>query len=541
MRSRGTAGLFQESFEMASEHPDKAAAAPPEDDGYKWRAIGIVIIGTFMAILDSSIVNVALPHMMAAFGTDIETIKWVATAYMIAYGVVVLTSNHLGIRMGHERLYIYALILFTIGSFLCGKAWSIGSMIFFRAFQAVGGGLMLPTGMTIITKSFKPSERGTAFGVFGLVILLAPVLGPTLGGYIVDSMDWHWIFLVNIPVGIAGVLIAASVLRLSPYSEAGAFDWTGLVSLGTALTAMLIALSQGERWGWHSTAVVICYTLSAVGLFIFIVFDIHIKNPIVDLSIFSNFNFSLIFAMSFLRAVCLFGRTIFLSLFMQTIMGYTAMQTGFYLIPGAIVAGMATPIFGKLSDRIDVRFLLVTGSLISAFSFWQYRSLSVISPYDDIFWPMLIFGLGMGMVSSPMMSSSMNAVHPRQIGVASTLQTVVLQVGGAYGINILEALINNRAAYHLQNQVESYTLSAHNIFGRSLPISIFHPAQGLKGAEQMYIVQYQQLAANAWAYCDAFVILTALSLLTAVLALFYRHQASRDGKPAHSEAAVEAG
>ncbi len=532
---------------MAYENSEEALTAPQNpDDGYKWRAIGIVMIGTFMAILDSSIVNVAIPRMMAAFGTDIETIKWVATAYMIAYGVVVLTSNYLGKKFGHERLYLYALVLFTIGSFLCGKAWSISSMIAFRAFQAVGGGLMLPTGMTIITKSFKATERGTAFGVFGMVILLAPVLGPTLGGYIVDRTAWHWIFLINIPVGIAGVLAAMSTLRFEPGGESGAFDWTGFLGFGTALTAMLIALSQGERWGWHSPAIVLCFTLSALGFFLFIACDLYIKNPIVDLSIFSNFNFSLIFIMSFFRAVCLFGRTLFLSLFMQIIMGYSAMSAGFYLIPGAIVAGIATPVFGKLSDRFDLRVLLVSGSLISALSYWLYRDLTINSPYSVIFWPMLLFGLGMGMVSSPMMSSAMNAVQPKHIGVASTLQTVVLQVGGAYGINILEAIINERATLHLQNQVETYASSIHNLFGRSLPLSIFHPAHGIMGAEQLYIIKYHQLSATAWAYCDAFVIFTLLAVLTAILALFYRkpihriHDSAKENN-AEAKAVIEAG
>ena len=379
-----------------------------------------------------------------------------------------------------------------------------------------------------------------------MVIMLAPVLGPTLGGYIVDKVDWHWIFLINIPVGIAGVLAALSVLRFGPEGEVGAFDWTGFLGLGTALTAMLIALSQGERWGWHSQAVVICFTLTAVGFFLFIAFDLYIKHPIIDLSIFSNFSFSLITVMSFFRAVCLFGRTLFLSLFMQTIMGYSALSAGIYLIPGTIVAGIATPVFGKLSDRIDCRVLLVSGSLITALSFWLYRDLTINSPYSVIFWPMLLFGLGMGMVSSPLMSSGMNAVQPKHIGIASTLQTVVMQVGGAYGINILEAIINQRAAFHLQQQVETYASSIHNLFGRSLPLSVFHPARGITGAEQLYIIRYQQLAANAWAYCDAFVILTVLAIITAILALFYMKPArdthtAAEGEAVKGEGVIEAG
>lgn len=500
--------------------------SPPKNqdssqNGYKWRAIGIVIIGTFMAILDSSIVNVALPHMMASFGTDIERIKWVATGYMIAYGIVVLTSDYLGRRMGHERLYVAALALFTIGSFFCGRAWDINSMIVFRAFQAVGGGLMLPTGMTIMTKAFKPQERGTAFGVFGLVILLAPVAGPTLGGYIVDKLHWQWIFLVNIPVGIAATPLAMIILRFEKTDEPVGFDWPGFLGLGTFLTALLIALSQGERLGWESPPIVLCFASAVIGLYVFLVADLYSPYPIIDLSLFSNADFSILFTASFFRAVALFGRTLFLSLFMQVLMGYSALSAGIYLIPGAIVAGVCTPVFGKLSDRIGSKFLIITGLAISALSMWLYRSLSINSSYDEIFWPMILFGLGMGMASPPIMSSMMNAVPTKRLGMASILQTVVMQVGGAYGINYLDALITARMTFHLQNQVEAFTGSIYN--GARRWIYMPGPMQdhGPAAVQQLQTFLYHQGTASAWAYDDAFVILTILSIVAVILVCFY--------------------
>lgn len=519
-------------------------ADKPNNDTYKWRAIGIVMIGTFMAILDSSIVNVAIPHMMASFGTDLEKMKWVATAYMIAYGVIVLTTDFLGSRFGQERVYVAALGLFTIGSFLCGQAWDINSMIAFRAFQAVGGGLMLPTGMTIITKAFKPEERGTAFGVFGMVILLAPVLGPTLGGYLVDQIGWPSIFLINIPVGIAAFPWALASLHFSPMGKSRPFDWLGFFGLGTALTALLIALSQGERWGWNSEPIVTCFVLSALGFFIFIVADLYAEYPIIDLSLFSNLAFSLICIMSFLRSISLFGRTLFLSLFLQTIMGYSATSAGLYLIPGAIVAGICTPIFGKLTDRFGSKPLIIPGFIITGWSLWLYHDLSPESPYSHIFWPMILFGVGMAALSSPMMSSAMNVVHPRQIGMVSILQTVIMQIGGAYGINYLETVVDARTTFHLQSMMIAFTSSISNFTGywvtkltNSLALSgtAFLKIPG--GLKAVGISLYNQMQAAAWAYDDAFIIMAALCFISAVIALFFKEKRAKAPSP---EAKAEA-
>lgn len=519
--------------------PQTAGSPPPPGDNYKWQALGVVMVGTFMAILDNSIVNVALPHMMSSFGTDLERIKWVATAYMIAYGVVVLSSDFLSKRFGQERVYVSALGLFTLGSFLCGRAWDINSMIIFRAFQAVGGGLMLPTGMTIITQAFKPQERGSAFGMFGMVILLAPVLGPTLGGYLVEKINWPSIFLINIPIGIGGILIAMSIFNFSPHGESRPFDWIGFSGLGTALTTLLLALSQGESWGWSSPPTVLCFSLAALGFFIFIVNDLYFANPIIDLSLFGNIPFTLLCIISFLRAVVLFGRTLFLSLFMQTLMGYSAMAAGFYLIPGAIVAGIFTPIFGKLSDKTGMKILSIPGFLLVAWSCWLYRDLSVNSPYAIIFWPMVIMGIGMAALSSPMMSAAMNVVEQKQIGMVSILQTVLMQVGGAYGINYLETVVDARKTYHLQSMMEGFTRSFHNVSGNWVAkmggaVSLNNP-QLLK---QAYLSAYAQKMAGAWAYNDAFIIMTVLSLLCMGLLCFFKEPSAHSDSPGHS---VEAG
>lgn len=492
-----------------------------KSDNYKWRALGIVMIGTFMAILDSSIVNVAMPKMMASFGTNLDKVRWVATAYMMAYGVVVLTTDFLGRRFGQERVYLSALVLFTFGSFFCGRAWDINSMIAFRAFQAIGGGLMLPTGMTIITGAFKPSERGSAFGIFGMVILLAPVLGPTLGGYLVDSIGWSSIFLINIPVGILGTFLGLSTLDFQAVGESFPFDWYGFCGLSTALTAFLLAISQGERWGWNETPTIICFALTAVGFYIFIISELYFENPIINLSIFSDITLVLLFIMSFLRAVTLFGRTLFLTLFMQTLMGYSALSAGFYLIPGAIVAGICTPIFGKLYDRVGCRVLIIPGFFITALSFWLYRNLSVNSPYSVIFWPMILLGVGMAALSSPMMSSAMNVTEPKFIGMVSILQTVLMQLGGAYGINYLETVINSRISFHFQYLMEGFTTSVYNHTGSWVP---GHVSQFVRNTPdslmQTGVYLNAQKIAAAWSYDDAFVIMCILCLIALVVAFF---------------------
>lgn len=513
-------------------------------DNYKWAALGVVMIGTFMAILDSSIVNVALPKMMSSFSVDLDKIRWVATSYMIAYGVIVLITDFLGKRFGQERLYLFALGLFTIGSFFCGRAWDINSIIIFRVFQAVGGGLMLPTGMTIITSAFLPKERGSAFGMFGMVILLAPVLGPTLGGYLVDKISWPSIFLINIPIGIIGIFIGLSILRFKPEGESRPFDWFGFTGLGTALSVFLIALSQGERWSWNSFAIVACFTVAAIGFFIFVLSGLYSEHPIIDLSLFTNPPFVLITIMSFLRSVALFGRTLFLSLFMQTIMGYTALSAGVYLIPGAIVAGIFTPVFGKLTDRFGAKPLIVPGFLIVAWSLWLYHDLSPASPYSAIFWPMILLGFGMAALSSPMMSSAMNVVEPRQIGMVSILQTVLMQVGGAYGINYLEAVINSRITFHFQRLMEAFTGSIANLTGFLTPGHInLSAVKNPEVIRQAGIYLYAQKMASAWAYDDAFIIMFYVCIAAFLVALFFKEPRKQQGagEKIPADTIVEAG
>lgn len=485
-----------------------------------------------MAILDNNIVNVALPHMMSTFATNVEKIQWVVTAYAITFAILTLASNWLRHLMGLKLLYILALTIFTFGSVLCGLAWDKDSMVVFRIIQGMGGGLMLPTGMTMITEVFPPHERGAAFGLYGIVIIFAPTIGPTLGGYLVDYVGWRYIFYINLPIGIANVFLATYILRSSKKSESiKGFDYLGFTSLSVCLVALLIALSQGQREGWKSDYILTLFAFSIAGLMIFIITGFKTRNPIIDLSMFANLNFSLLCIMNFLRAVGLFGRLFLLPIFLQRLVGYTAMRTGILLMPAAMISGVISPIIGRLSDKFGPKYFIISGFAIASISQFIYRDLSPQYSYWGILWPQMLFGFAMGQLNAPITSTAMNVVRKEQVGMVSILIGVFLQVGGAFGIAFLETMMQRRQAFHYATYAEkinpaSDALERSQYLLKNLWIkmgsSSYSALQKAKGT----IAGIVNKDAIISSYQDAFIILTVICMI-ALIPAFIMSQPKR--------------
>jgi len=440
---------------------DGDGAAPTADNpNYRWQVLGIVMCGSMMAALDSSIVNVSLPDIMADFGTTIDTIEWVSTGYMLAYAVFIPMAAWFKDRMGSRRLFMAALTLFTLGSLLCGVAWNLPALIAARVLQALGGGFITPIGMSMVTEVFGPKERGRALGLWGMGVIAGPALGPTLGGYITKAVGWRYIFLVNLPIGIATVAVAAALLhRDSPRSEdRKPFDFWGFAFLSLFLVSFLLGLSQGEKEGWKSAFIVTCWVLASIGLLFFLVVEAHQKHGIVDLGLFESRIFTACILVTVGRTVALFAATFLLPLFVQNLMGRDELQCGLMMLPGALVMALGMPLFGRLSDSVGPRWLALAGSLGLAFFMFQYRLLDADSSAWSVIWPTLIRGLAIAVMVAPILAAALNSVPTRKSAQASSVLNLVQQVSGSIGITVLATYLDHRQRFHLAELTQRMSL-----------------------------------------------------------------------------------
>ncbi|MBU6429888.1 MAG: DHA2 family efflux MFS transporter permease subunit, partial [Cyanobacteria bacterium REEB65] len=373
-----------------------SASAAKADDGYKWRAATVVILGMFIVILDSSIVNVALPHMMAAFGANLEQIEWVSTGYMLSSAVMMPTTGFLGDRFGRKKIYLACIALFTIVSMMCGAAWSTGSLILFRILQGVAGGAIQPIGQAILFEAFPPQERGLSMGLVGIGAMLAPVLGPTLGGYLVDALNWRWIFYVNLPVGIVATFLGMALLRESNMRQVK-FDAIGFSLMATFLTTCLLAVSDGNRYGWDSPYILGLFVVAIVTFCLFLVVALWRAEPIVNLRLYKYSVYTAGTITGIVLGVGLFGGVFLLPVFLQNLMGFDAIQTGLIMAPAGLVAGVVMPISGALITRISPRIQLTIGMVLMAASMFLQAQMTPATGVFDIIWWSALRSVGMGM------------------------------------------------------------------------------------------------------------------------------------------------
>jgi DHA2 family multidrug resistance protein len=414
---------------------------------YRWGVLGIIMMGTFMAILDSSIVNVALPHMMSTFGVNRDQIEWVATGFMLTSAAVMPLMGWLTTRMSYKTLYLGCLCLFTVASAVCAMAWSYESLVAARVLQALGGGAIQPIGMAIVAELFEPHERGRALGVWGTGIMVAPALGPTLGGYLTDEFGWRTIFSINLPLG--ALTLFAGMIIMRPLHARGAkrpFDFFGYAFLTMALVAGLTALSNGQEKGWDSTYIHLCEIATIIGAVMFIAVELAIAHPLLDLRLFLIRNYALCILLAVFRAIGLFGSVFFFPIFLQTLMGYTTIQAGLWMVPGALAVGLTMPLAGRLADRYSAKYLAAFGSLLVGISLLQFGYLDPLSDWSMLVVPQLIRGAGLALLMAPLLATAMNSVPRHELPMAAVFLNVSQNVGGSLGI----ALLNNYVTSSIQ-------------------------------------------------------------------------------------------
>jgi EmrB/QacA subfamily drug resistance transporter len=408
----------------------------------KWWTLGAVAFGLFMIMLDNTIVNVALPSIQRDLNIGISELEWVFNGYALTFGVLMLTGGKLADLLGRRSIFIAGLVIFTLASLFCGLATSAAGLIAARVVQGAGSALMNPATLSIITATFPPRQRGMAIGIWAGVSAMALAIGPLVGGLITEHWSWNWIFFINVPVGVLAVLLTRIVVDESRDTSADQrLDLPGLLSSGIALFALTYGLIEANAYGWGSARILSLFAVAAVGFVVFVLLERHQRSPMLDLALFKNSTFAGANSVMLLVGLAMFGVFFYNSLFIQNIIGWSAVQTGASFLPMTVLIILVAPLAGKYSDRVGSRWLMGFGMVLLSTSLFIFSRLDATATFWNILPGLLVGGFGMALVMTPTTAAAMGSVPVDKAGVGSAVLNSGRQVGGALGIAVMGAII----------------------------------------------------------------------------------------------------
>ncbi|WP_205461756.1 DHA2 family efflux MFS transporter permease subunit [Mangrovibacterium lignilyticum] len=484
------------------------------------------MIGTFMSVLDATIVNVGLPKIMANFGASLDQIEWVLTAYLLSLAVVLPIAGWMADRFGYKRVYFTGLLLFTVGSALCGISDSEQTLIISRIVQGLGAGTIMPMGMAIVSREFPPKERGVALGLWAVAAASSVSFGPLIGGYLVDTFSWQLIFLVNVPVGLIGLFVTYLIQQEYKSPKVRKFDPWGFFSIVAFLPVTLYALSEGKAVGnsegWTAPYILLCFAVALISLAVFIVAELHVKDPFIDIKLLKDWNFGLSNLIMFIFGIGMFGTPFILPLFLQNSLGWTAIQAGSVFLPVGVIQGMVAPLAGKLVTKINAKIVLLTGIACIVISFVMGYFLSYQTEHAAIMAMLYFRGLGMGILFAPLSTIALSEIPRDQMAQASSLFNVTRQLGGSFGVAILSSLLTTRTIYHQQVFGEQLAGNSPEFFGSLSRMSqhIVHAA-GSSVSEsmqqgKMLLVKHVMNQGYIQGISDDFLIAAAITVLAVI-------------------------
>ncbi|MCL4370909.1 MAG: DHA2 family efflux MFS transporter permease subunit [Chloroflexi bacterium] len=494
---------------------------------YYWQAVIVVIVGSFMVMLDTTVVNIALPRIITVFGADIHSTQYVLTGYMLALAVIMPATGYLTDTFGTKRVYLLSMFFFTAGSALCASAWNVPSLVLFRLLQGLGGGMMMPLAMTILFKVVPMEKRGTVMGVFGLPMLLGPVLGPTLGGYLVEYVDWRFIFTLNIPVGALGLLLGTTLLRETETRRDLHLDLRGFVLSGTGFGALLYALSEAPTDGWGDPFILGLLTLGSVSLLGWLWTELTVAEPLVELRVFRSTTYSLATFINFIVTMGMFSTMFLMPIFLQNFRGLGAMESGILLLPQALASTVTMPISGKLFDRFGPRPVVVTGLLLMGYSTWELSFINLATSNGELTRILIERGLGMGLVMMPVMTVAMNSVPPALIARSSSLTNVLRQVFASFGTAIFATLLSTHQTFHqamISQTVTPDSLGVKAAMAGVQSTLMEHGLTAIQAKTAVVMALYRQVvtSASVMAFDDCFYIAAVVCVVAVAPTLLLR-------------------
>jgi EmrB/QacA subfamily drug resistance transporter len=502
----------------------------PDGTSTKWVIpLCVLVIGSFMSVLDTSIVNVAIPHMESDLSAAPKDIQWVVTGYTLALGVVVPLTGWLGLRVGQTRLYILAMLGFAAGSALCGLAWSLDSMVAFRILQAVPGGILPVVALTMLYQIVPPDKIGQAMGIYGLGIVVAPAVGPTLGGYLVEYIDWRLIFYINVPIGVLGTIAAIAVFpRIRPTSWPR-FDGWGFVTIAYGLFALLLAFSEGQDWGWTGYRIMALVVSGVLSLALFVIIELEVESPLIDMRIFKSYAYSLSLILLGVAVTGLFSALYFIPQYLQGVQGLQALDSGLVLVPSALALVVLMPLAGRVYDAIGPRIPVTAGLVVMAYGSYLLAGMTVDTPRSDIELWTTIRNVGTGLAMMPMITAGVSALPRRLTSAGSGMNNVMQRVASSVAIAAFTSLDTSKGAQMMADQG-----SLINTGADASPAIGAAVAQGPSGMTGIYTEMSNIVTTQT--YANGFYVVALMCAAGALLALTMRNGKSKSAAgPVHVE------
>ena len=502
-----------------------------------WLIAVLVALASFMEVLDTTIANVALPYIAGGMGVSEDEASWVVTTYLVANAIILTASSFLARLLGRKTFFLLCLALFSVSSVLCAMAWSLDSLLLFRVLQGFAGGGMVPVAQSILADAFPPQKRGQGFALFGVAVVVAPVVGPTLGGWLSDNLSWHWCFLINAPVGLFTIAVIGLVLRESDAAVAerrrarqqgGGFDLIGFALVATFLGTLEVALDRGLEDDWFASSFIVTVTaVCALAFVLMIPWEISRRDPMIDLRMVATRQFGACFLVMLATGAILLGTTQSLPQLVQANFGYTATWAGLVLSPGGLVTMAMMFVVGRIATKVQPKYLIVAGGVIIALSMYDLTTV-----YADLaFWffarSRMLLGVGLPLIFLPIIAASYDGLPSNKTDQASALLNVARNTGGSIGISVFANVLAHREQFHQSRLIEHAIPSSVQYQETLQRVTHYFAEQGssLIQAHQQaiaWIGQQVQTQASFLAYMDAFWVLMLISLAAVPLALALR-------------------
>jgi DHA2 family multidrug resistance protein len=507
-----------------------------------WLIAVAVMLATFMEVLDTSVANVSLPHIAGNLSASTDESTWVLTSYLVSNAIVLPMTGWLSSVFGRQKLLITCITIFTVASFACGAATSLTMLIVARVVQGAGGGVLQPISQATMLESFPREKRGVAMAVYGMGVVVAPIIGPTLGGWITDNYSWRWVFYINIPVGIVAILMARAFIEDPPYlrrKTKAAIDYVGFGFMAVGLAALQIMLDKGQEDDWFSSNLIVSLgVISVLTLIAFVIWELYTDDPLVDLRVLANRNFAVGTALIAVIGVVLYGTTALLPLFLQTLLGYPALQSGLAVSPRGIGSIIAMLIVARVMGKVDARYLMAFGFSLLAVSGWMLSKVNLDIDTSSVIVPNIINGFSMGFIFVPLSTIAMGTLRNEQIGSASGLYNLMRNLGGGVGISIVTTILSRSTQSHQANLVQHLTPydNAYNQTLQSVQGALAPSSGTYASGQQAYATIYGMLVRQATllAFLDVFRFLGVLSLICVpTVFIFKKVKAKGGGMPGH--------
>ena len=490
-----------------------------------WIIAGTVMLATFMEVLDTSVANVSLPHIAGSLSASLDEATWVLTSYLVANAVILPMGGWFAMLLGRKRFYMTCVALFTLSSVMCGLAPSLEMLILFRILQGIGGGALQPMSQAILVESFPREKQGMAMAVYGMGVVVAPVIGPTLGGWITDNYTWRWIFLINIPVGILSLLLTSALIFDPPYLVRRGFrdglkiDYIGLSLLTLGLGSLEVVLDEGQKEDWFSSQFIVTFAVICILCLISVVFwELRQKQPVIDFRILKERNFTLATLSMLVLGFVLYGSTTLLPLLLQTLLGYTALLSGLVLSPGGLVICVCMPIIGILLRRFEARWLVVFGVLISVLGLLAMSKFNLYIDYRTAAWSRIVQSSGLAFLFVPISATAFALIPREKMNYATGLFNLARNIGGSSGIATVTTMLARRAQFHTQVLVAHltpYNPAYREALDRSTGLLQAHGSSASDATVQAQALLYGGMLrqSNMLAFSDAFRVMAILFLV----------------------------